>query len=71
MKNYTIRPLQEQIFKNGELVYSAPSLTEICKKSKKELETLWPEIKRLKNPHKYYVDLSKQLWDLKNELLKK
>ena len=71
LKNYTIRPLQEQIFKNGELVYSAPSLTEICKKSKKELETLWPEIKRLKNPHKYYVDLSKQLWDLKNELLKK
>lgn len=71
LTNYTVRPLQEQIFKDGELIYSLPSLTEICEKSKKELETLWPEIKRLKNPHKYYVDLSRALWDLKNELLKK
>lgn len=71
LNNYTVRPLQEQIFKNGDLVYSTPSLSEICEKSKKELETLWPEIKRLKNPHKYYVDLSKPLWDLKNKLLKK
>ena len=71
LNNYTVRPLQEQIFKNGELIYTSPSLTEICEKSKKELETLWPEVKRLKNPHKYYVDLSKPLWDLKNELLKK
>ena len=71
LTNYIVRPLQEQIFKNGKLVYSTPTLTEICKKSKKELETLWSEIKRLKNPHKYYVDLSRSLWDLKNELLKK
>ena len=71
LKNYTVRPLQEQIFKNGKLVYTSPSLSEICNKAKNELETLWPEIKRLKNPHKYYVDLSKELWDLKNELLKK
>lgn len=71
LNNYTVRPLQEQIFKKGKLVYTMPSLTEICEKAKKELETLWPEIKRLKNPHKYYVDLSKPLWNLKNELLKK
>lgn len=71
LTNYTVHPLQEQIFKNGELVYTSPSLTQICENSKKEINTLWPEIKRLKNPHKYYVDLSKPLWDLKNELLKK
>lgn len=71
LSNYWVRPLQEQIFKNGELVYTLPTLSQICEKSKKELDTLWPEVKRLKNPHKYYVDLSKPLWDLKNELLKK
>lgn len=71
LNNYWVRPLQEQIFKNGELVYNVPTLSQICEKSKQELETLWPEVKRLKNPHKYYVDLSKPLWDLKNELLKK
>lgn len=71
LENYIVKPLQEQIFKNGELVYDSPSLSDICKHAKEELETLWPEMKRLNNPHKYYVDLSKKLWDLKNELLKK
>lgn len=69
LNNYTIRPLQEEIFRNGKLVYSIPTLSQTCEKAKKELNTLWLEIKRLKNPHKYYVDLSKPLWDLKNELL--
>lgn len=69
LTNYVVRPLQEEIFRDGKLVYSVPTLSQTCEKSKKELSTLWPEIKRLKNPHKYYVDLSKPLWDLKNELL--
>ena len=41
----------------------------ISENAKKELDTLWNEIKRIKNPHKYNVDLSQKLWDLKNELL--
>ena len=68
--NYTVRPLQEQIFKNGNLVYSSPSLAEIAAKTKKELNTLWDEIKRIDNPHKYYVDLSRDLWNLKNSMLR-
>ena len=71
LENYIIKPLHEQIFKNGELVYQSPTLSEICLYAKEQLDTLWPEIKRLNNPHKYYVDLSKKLWDLKNDLLKK
>lgn len=71
LENYLVKPLQEQVFKDGKLIYSSPSLSEICKYTKEQLETLWPEIKRLNNPHKYYVDLSKKLWDLKNEMLKK
>lgn len=69
LSNYIVRPLQEQIFRSGKLVYSSPSLTDISKNAQKELNTLWEEIRRLKNPHKYYVDLSKDLWNLKNELL--
>ena len=71
LENYFVKPLQEQIFKNGSLVYSSPTLSKICEHAKQELDTMWSEIKRLKNPHKYYVDLSKELWNLKNELLKK
>lgn len=69
LTNYTVRPLQELIFDNGNLVYKSPDLTAIANNAKKELDTLWTEIKRIKNPHKYYVDLSQKLWDLKNELL--
>ena len=35
----------------------------------KELDTLWDESRRLTNPQTVYVDLSKPLWDLKNQLL--
>ena len=71
LTNYIAKPLQVQIFKNGKLIYNIPKLTEVCENAKKELDTLWTEIKRLKNPHKYYVDLSGPLWELKNELLNK
>lgn len=69
LTNYTVRPLQELIFDNGKLVYNSPDLKTIAQNTKKELDTLWTEVKRIKNPHKYYVDLSQNLWDLKNELL--
>ena len=71
LTNYTVRPLQELIFSNGKLVYNSPDLTTIANTTKRELATLWAEVARIKNPHKYYVDLSQKLWDLKNELLEK
>lgn len=69
--NYTFKPLLKQIFKNGDLVYTVPSLKEISEHCTEELNSLWDEIKRLHNPHKYYVDLSNKLWNLKNDMLKK
>ena len=71
LTNYIVRPLQELIFENGNLVYKEPKFNEIVENTKKELNTLWDEVRRLKNPHKYYVDLSQKLFDLKNELLEK
>ena len=40
------------------------------KYAKKELDTLWDEVKRLENPHEYYVDLTDKLRALKQELIK-
>lgn len=71
LKNYEIKELQEKIFENGKLVYKSPSLKEIAEHTQKELSTIWEEIKRLKNPQKYYVDLSQKLYDLKVEMLNK
>ena len=68
--NYTARELQVPIFKNGELVYSLPSLQEIKAYCTKEVDALWDEVKRFDNPHTYYVDLSQKLWDIKYDLLK-
>lgn len=69
LKDYYVKELQVKIFENGNLIYNSPSLKDIAEYSKKDLETFWPEIKRMDNPHKYFVDLSQNLWNLKNELL--
>ena len=69
LKNYYVKELQTQIFKDGKLIYTPPTLKEIAEYSKKDLETFWSEIKRIDNPHKYFVDLSQNLWDLKQKML--
>lgn len=69
LTNYIYIPLQKQIFKNGELTYTLPSIDEICTHRKEDLSTLWEEVKRLYSPHKFYVDLSQNLWNLKNNML--
>ena len=67
--NYTARQLLEPIFINGECVYDIPKISDIRTYCQKEIETLWEEVKRFENPHRYYVDLSKKLWDIKRDLL--
>ena len=69
--NYNVRPLQEQIFKDGELVYEEPTIEEKRNYCSEQMKTLYPEIKREENPHKYYVDLTEKLLRLKKELLKR
>ena len=67
--NFTAKELLIPIFKNGECVYESPSLHEIRDYCKAQIMTLWDEVKRFENPHKYYVDLSRKLWDIKQSLL--
>ncbi|HIZ47379.1 MAG TPA: nicotinate phosphoribosyltransferase, partial [Candidatus Gemmiger excrementavium] len=52
-------------------VYQSPGLDDIKKFCKAQVNTLWDEVKRFENPHRYYVDLSQKLWDTRNALLKK
>ena len=69
--DFTAKELQVQVFQNGELVYDLPTLPEIRKYCLEQVDTLWEEVKRFDNPHKYYVDLSQKLWDVKHGLLEK
>lgn len=69
LTDFTAREMQVQIFRGGELVYEKPSLEEIRAYCAQQLDTLWDEVLRFENPHNYYVDLSKKLWNIKQELL--
>ena len=69
--DFTAKELQVPVFKNGKLVYKLPSLPEIRAYCLQQVDTLWEEVKRFDNPHKYYVDLSQRLCDVKHGLLEK
>jgi nicotinate phosphoribosyltransferase len=69
LTNFTVRELQVPVFQNGKLVYALPKLKDIQTYCLGQLDTLWDEVRRFENPHTYYVDLSKELWDLKQRLL--
>ncbi|MBQ8720414.1 MAG: nicotinate phosphoribosyltransferase [Clostridia bacterium] len=68
-ENYTLRELLVPIFKDGECVYETPHIADIRDYCMKEIDTLWEEVKRFENPHRYYVDLSEKLWNIKRDLL--
>jgi len=67
--SYTMRELLVPVFRKGRCVYESPSVMEIREICQKELETIWNETKRFVNPAKIYVDLSDQLYNMKQRLL--
>lgn len=69
LTDFTARELLVPVFKNGKCVYTSPALKDIRAYCMHEIELLWDEVKRFENPHTYYVDLSKALWDVKRDLL--
>lgn len=71
IENFVTRKLLVPIFKGGKKVYEEPSLKEIREYCLRQTDTLWDEVKRFENPHKYYVDLSKNLWAERNGLIEK
>ncbi|MGM0500541.1 MAG: nicotinate phosphoribosyltransferase [Bacillota bacterium] len=69
--SYQLREMMQPIFKNGVLVYDSPSVKEIKEYAEKEKDSLGEEYKRLTYPHIMKVDLSDELFDLKQKLIKK
>lgn len=71
VQDFIAKPLQVPIFEKGNCVYQSPNLQEIQKFCQEQIDTLWDEVLRFEHPHKYYVDLSQNLWDMKHTLLEK
>ena len=67
--NFTTQSLLKPIFRNGDCIYSAPTLEVIREHVQEEKKNFGKEIRRLTNPHIYHVDLSEKLLRLKRQLL--
>lgn len=67
--NFHVRELLVPLFRDGKRVYDLPALREICDYARQELSAFWDTYRRLNNPHVYKVDLSQELYDLKQQLL--
>jgi len=70
VRNFTARKLLVKIFDKGNCIYKSPDIDQIRNYCKEQIDTLWDEVKRFENPHKYYVDLSLPLWELREKLLR-
>lgn len=69
ISNFKLQPLQKTIFENGELVYEDPDIMEKRKYCDEQMNTIYPEIKRIENPHKYYVDGTIEYVKFKNKMI--
>lgn len=69
LNNFYAKNLRVQLFDAGKCVYESPSIDEIKDYCAAQIDTLWDEMLRFENPQTYYVDLSQNLYDLKQRLL--
>lgn len=68
---FTVKKMLNPVILNGKNIYNYPSIKEIQTNLNNDVMTFREDYLRLINPKEYHVDLSKKLYDLKNELLKK
>lgn len=65
--NFQAKELHQDIIKDGEIIYTVPTLKESQEYAKMNLSMLWDEYKRILNPEEYPVDLSQNCWDNKRK----
>lgn len=67
--DYAHHDLLVPVFRNGQLVYDNPSLTSVRERTRAQLASLHPGIRRFANPHQYPVGLEERLFELKTRLI--
>lgn len=64
------KPLQQLVMKDGKFERELPSVREIQKYVRDQLDNeIWPEEQRFENPHRHYVDMSPKYYELKMDML--
>ncbi len=69
--NFVAREMLVKVFEKGECVYESPSLEDVRAYCNEQVSSLWEEVVRFENPHRYYVDFSGKLWGIKQSLIEK
>ncbi|KIH70221.1 nicotinate phosphoribosyltransferase [Salinicoccus roseus] len=69
IRSYRAVELLKDIFTDGECVYELESVDTIKRRHEERLGLLWEEYKRFLNPEEYPVDLSRELWQIKQDLI--
>lgn len=67
--NYKHEKLLKDIFCNGVLIYTTPSLNEIQKKCQEDIKRLDISLTKLNNPKSYKIKISSKLQKIKNAIL--
>jgi nicotinate phosphoribosyltransferase len=64
-----VEPLMVEVLRSGRLLIDKPSIEDLRRTRKTDVERLDPGVRRLMNPHIYHVSLTESLWDLKQSLI--
>ena len=68
--NFYAKELYVTAMVDGKRTYQSKSVYELQKDCQSSLDGFWDEYKRLSNPHDYKVDLSDNLYALKDQLIR-
>lgn len=69
-RDCTFRELQELVLEKGKRIHPSPSLEEIRRYVRKQLNhEIWPEEQRFSNPHMHFLDMSPRYYAMKMALL--
>lgn len=68
-ENYYVEELLKPLFIDGELARESKTVMQHREYSMKRKESFWPQYKRISNPEPFKVDLSHELWTLKNDMI--
>lgn len=69
IEDFELVELQKPIFVKGELVYDDPDIIEKREYCNDQMRKLYPEVKRTKMPHEYYVDGTEEYINFKNDMI--
>ena len=68
-EKFSLREVLSPLFKDGKCVREGKTIQEVTEYTQRELDSLWNQDERIKNPHIYKVDLSEGLWKMKQEMI--